>query len=176
MTEKRISHRALLRSAGVVALGAGGAWAVWRVTRSSGPREGSSITPPGHKETPGEQGRGLRLEWAEKRFEVRYGHEEDLVALIVNEGFQHWIDNKNGEFYAIATLTQPNTGQVLGNGQVAIAGVGRTYDFAPGSSVRIPVVIAGFDGPVPPGDYGMTAIVSELGLASPSTTLRVVAN
>jgi hypothetical protein len=117
-------------------------------------------------------GTRLRLEWPQDGFVVSEGQEGSLTALIVNAGTQRWIDH-NGEYYAIATLSDPSTGRELGNGDISVAGMGRDYDLAPGASVSIHVLIAGF-GPVPPGRYRMTARTwPDLGLLTPPTTLTV---
>ena len=121
-----------------------------------------------------QKGFGLRLVWPQEQFEAVQGEHPQLSILLVNERSDPWVD-EDGEYWAIATLRDVETKQIVAPGEVFMAGVGRRYELAPGESIELGVVLAAEKAEtLPIGRYDVRAEVPELAVESNTCLLQVV--
>jgi hypothetical protein len=122
-------------------------------------------------QTPVQRGAGLELTWP-GAVELPSNQYPVAHVELVNDRSTPWVDDR-GEYWAVAHVFDRRTGRSLLPTRVAIAGVGRSYDLAPGESAELPVAISPDAKDLQPGTYDIVACVSELNLASPVGTLHV---
>ena len=120
------------------------------------------------------RGAGLTLTWAQDEFVVHEGEYPQLAARLRNERTESWSDDR-GEYWVVASVLKLDTGQpVAPKDEIAIAGVGRRYDLAPGGTVDLPVALGAYHDRLPPGAYALIGHVWDLALETQPGRLRVL--
>jgi len=150
-------------------------WDVIVVARDSagswGFRSGGYVQQP--TITRSQRGANLHLEWDESTMSFERGTHPQARLLLVNDRDEEWVDDR-GEYWGIARVLDPRTGEPFPGSRVAIAGVGRHYRVPPGEKVSFPVAIATRARQyLPPGEYGIEASIHQLALTAPRGNLRV---
>jgi len=123
--------------------------------------------------TRAQRGAGLRLEWDQATLSFDRGTHPQARLLLVNDRDEDWVDDR-GEYWGIARIIDPRTGEPFAGSSVFIGGVGLRYRIPPGDSASLPVAIATRASQyLPPRDYEIDAAIYQLTLTAPRGNLHV---